>query len=153
MKSRASNPVENHSSSKRSTGGKFSVGALRTATSISSRRSSLARTQCSKLQRRLNNSRRYHKAIIAIMQRPSSRFWAARACQLSDQLFMGHVGDSSSSSSSSSNDGGLLAITASAHVAATTAGFAATPEQYKEKSERLAKARVLVSKTLAMVAA
>ena len=74
--------------------------------------------------------------------------------KLSDQLFMGHVGDSSSgSSSSSSNGGGLLAITASAHVAATTVGFAATPEQYKEKSERLAKARVLVSKTLAMVAA
>ena len=68
--------------------------------------------------------------------------------KLSDNLFTGHVGDSSSS-----NGGGLLAITASAHVAATTVGFAATPEQYKEKSERLAKARVLVSKTLAMVAA
>ena len=47
----------------------------------------------------------------------------------------------------------MLAITASAHVAAATVGFAATPQQYKDKSERLAKARVLVSKTLAMVTA
>ena len=67
---------------------------------------------------------------------------------LSDSLFTGQVSDANSSTG-----GGVLALTASAHVATAPVGFASTPEQYKEKSERLAKARVLATKTLAMVTA
>ena len=69
---------------------------------------------------------------------------------LAGSLF-GGLGSGSNSGSSSSTGNGMLALTASAHAAVAPVGFVASENQYKEKRDRLAKANVLVTKTMAML--